>query len=75
MGEAELWAEYTRLLEADDFHGARRILDQIPPVSGEEFRKKLDGAPLDDEPVSEELLRRFEDFEATRARLKSRPAG
>ena len=73
--EQELWDEYDRAMARDDFETARRILDLIPPVSDEEFRRKLDEAPLDDEPVSPELLRRFEEFEASRARAGQRSAG
>ena len=75
MEDRRLWAEYDRLVEAGDFEAARRLLDEIPPLSHEEWRNKFDAAPMDDEPVSEELLRRFEDFEARRLRTNSLTAG
>ena len=64
----ELWAEYDRLTAAEDYEAAGRVLDLIEPISDEEWRKKLDEAPMDDEPVSDELRRRFEAFEAALAR-------
>jgi hypothetical protein len=75
MKETDLWAEYEELLEAEDFEAAGRLLDRIPPVSDAEWRRRLDEAPLDDEPVSESLLRRFEEFERVRSRFKSRSVG
>ncbi len=71
----ELWAEYDRLVAAEEYESAGRVLDQIEPLSDEEWRRKLDEAPMDDEPVSDELRRRFEAFEASRAERTGRRAG
>lgn len=73
--EQELWDEYDRAMERDDFETARAILDRIPPVSDEAWYQKLNQAPVDDEPVSPELQKRLDEFEVTLARTRSRHTG
>jgi hypothetical protein len=70
-----LHAEFDRLVAADEFEAALEVLAKIPPVSDEEWLRKFRDAPLDDEPTSPELLRKFETFEASRARALRRTAG
>jgi hypothetical protein len=52
----ERLAEFRRLFEADKLEEAQAVLAQIPPVSFEEFKKTLDEAPLDDEPLTQNEL-------------------
>ena len=66
--EQELWAEYDRLMEAEDFEAASKILDIIPPLSDEEWRRRLDEAPMDDEPLSADQLRRLDHLDAVLVR-------
>ena len=61
--QQELRAEFRRLFEADMCDEAEAILDQMEPVSEEEFQKMLDAAPYDDEPLDDQSRRRFENFE------------
>lgn len=51
--QAELRAEFHRLFEADLLEEADRLLDQLDPLNEEEWRKMLESAPIDHEPVSE----------------------
>ncbi len=73
--QQELWDEYDRAMERDDFDTARRILDRIPPVSDEEFRRKLDEAPLDDEPVSPRLRKKLDELHEALVRNVGSRAG
>ena len=73
--EQELWAEYDRAMAEDDFDTARRILDRIPPLSDEEWRRKLDEAPLDDEPVSPRLRKKLDDLHESLVRSVGSQAG
>ena len=59
----------------DDFDTARRILDRIPPLSDEEWRRKLDEAPLDDEPVSPRLRKKLDDLHESLVRSVGSQAG
>jgi len=70
-----LWAEYDRLIEAEDYEAAGRILDLIPPVSDEEWLKKLREAPMDDEPVSPRLRKKLDDLAEALGRGPGRQAG
>ena len=61
--QEELRSEFRRLIDADMLDEAEAILDQIEPVSEEEFQRMLDAAPYDDEPLDDESRLRFERFE------------
>ena len=39
------------------------LIEQLVPISAEEFRRILDNAPLDDEPVTPELRRRLDEVQ------------
>ena len=52
--QEEIRAEIDMLLETDRLEEAEALIDQLIPVSAEEFRRRLDEAPYDDEPVSAE---------------------
>jgi hypothetical protein len=51
--QAELRADFQRFLAADMLDEAEAVLDEIEPASDDEWRRMLDEAPLDDEPVSD----------------------
>ena len=48
--QEELWAEYERLKQAEDWEAALKLLDLIEPVSDEEWHRRLREAPMDDGP-------------------------
>ncbi|MGE3076611.1 MAG: hypothetical protein AB7N24_21295 [Dehalococcoidia bacterium] len=73
--QAELRAEYDRLFEAEDYEAASKILDLIEPISDDEWHAILDNAPLDDEPVSEDLRRRLDEAHAMLARIPKQQVG
>jgi hypothetical protein len=51
--QAELRADFQRFLAADMLDEAEAVLDEIEPASDDEWRRILDEAPLDDEPLSD----------------------
>ena len=51
--QAELRADFQRFLAADMLDEAEAVLDEIEPASDDEWRRMLDEAPPDDEPVSD----------------------
>ena len=73
--QEDLWAEYDRLIESEDYEAAGRILDLIPPLSDEEWLKKLRDAPLDDEPVSPRLRKKLDAIRASLTRTVGQQAG
>ena len=73
--EQELWAEYDRLMEAEDFEAASKILDIIPPLSDEEWLKKAREVPLDDEPVSPRLRQHLDAIRANLTGAAGQQAG
>jgi hypothetical protein len=54
MSNADIHARIDALIAEDRLEEALRLTDQLEPISLEEFRRILDEAPLDDEPVSPE---------------------
>lgn len=56
----EIRAEIDRLLDADHVEEAAALVDQLEPVSLEEFERRLAEAPYEDEPPSEEDRRVFD---------------
>lgn len=73
--QEELWAEYERLKEAEDWEAALKLLDLIEPVSDEEWQRRLREAPLDDEPVSARLRKDLDEFHALLGRHAAQRAG
>ena len=73
--QAELWAEYERLKEAEEYEAAGRLLDLIEPISREEFNAILDAAPFDDEPLSPEVRKVLDEAHAALARIPERRVG
>ncbi len=73
--QEELRTEHERLLEAGDFDAASRILEQLEPLSDDDWRRLLADAPVDDEPLSDGEARRFDEFEAFLSRQLRRQAG
>jgi hypothetical protein len=62
--QEELRAEFDRLMEEDRLEEAEVLAEQIIPVGREEFRRRLDEAPYDDEPVTAEQRRRLDELHA-----------
>ena len=52
MNQDELRAEIDRLMERDELEAASLLTDQLEQSDAEEFTRRLNAAPLDDEPVS-----------------------
>ena len=50
--QEEIRAEIDRALEDDRIEEAEALIDQLIPISADEFRRRLDEAPYDDEPVT-----------------------
>ena len=59
--QEEIRAEIDRLLDEDRLEEAELLIDQIIPVSREEFRRRLEAAPYDDEPVTPEQQRQMDE--------------
>lgn len=51
--QEEIRAEIDKLLEEDRLDEADALVEQLIPVSAEEFRRRLEEAPYDDEPLTE----------------------
>ena len=69
--QEQIRAELDRLLEEDRLEEAAELAEQIVPVSAEEFRRRLDEAPLDDEPVTAEQRRRLDALHAALAQRQN----
>jgi hypothetical protein len=52
--QEQIREEIDRLLEEDRLEEAEVLAERLIPISTEEFLKRLDEAPLDDEPVTAE---------------------
>ncbi len=52
--QEQIRAEIDRLLEEDRLEEAEVLIEQLVPISAEEFEKRLNEAPYDDEPVTAE---------------------
>ncbi|MCC6959100.1 MAG: hypothetical protein IT301_04575 [Dehalococcoidia bacterium] len=52
MNQDELRAEIDRLMERDELEAASRLIDQLEQIDADEFMRRLNAAPVDDEPVS-----------------------
>ena len=52
--QGQIREEIDRLLEEDRLEEAEVLAERLIPISTEEFLKRLDEAPLDDEPVTAE---------------------
>jgi len=50
--QEELRADFQRLMDADMLDEAEAVLEQLEPLSDEEWQAWLDEAPLDDEPLT-----------------------
>ena len=59
MNQDELRAEIDRLMERDELEAASLLIDQLEQIDAEEFTRRLNAAPLDDEPVSPALAARL----------------
>lgn len=70
--QEEIRTDIDRLLAEDRIEEAAELGELLLPVSEEEFRRRLDEAPLDDEPVTEEQRRRLDELKAA---LRSRGSG
>ncbi len=70
--QEEIRAEIDMLLEADRLEEAEVLAEQIIPVSREEFRRRLDAAPYDDEPVTAEQRRRLDELHEALAERRAR---
>lgn len=62
--QEELWAEYERLKEAEDWEAALKLLDLIEPVSDEEWLRAWADAAEVDEPIPQFIRDRIASFEA-----------
>jgi len=70
--QEEIRAEFDRLIEEDRLEEAEVLAEQILPVSREEFRRRLEAAPYDDEPVTSEQRRRLDELHLTIAARRTR---
>ena len=52
--QEQIREEIDRLLEEDRLEEAEVLAERLIPISTEEFLKRLDDVPLDDEPVTAE---------------------
>jgi hypothetical protein len=50
--QEEIRTEIDQLLEENRLDEAELLIEQLIPISADEFRKRLDEAPFDDEPLS-----------------------
>jgi hypothetical protein len=73
--QEEIREEFDQLLEQDRLEEAEALADQILPVSPEEFRRRLETAPYDDEPVTPEQQRRLDDLHTALAARRARHDG
>ncbi len=71
--QEQIRAEIDQLLEADRLEEAEILIGQIIPVSAEEFRRRLDEAPQDDEVVTPEQQQRLDEVHAMLREMKSSP--
>ena len=71
---AELWAEFDRLVEADEFEQATLVLEKIEPVSDEVWLESLRNAPIDDEPITPREQARVDALRAALSRHAPRAA-
>ena len=62
--QEELRGEFRRLMAAEELGEAEAVLDQIEPLSDEEWRKWLDAAPVDDEPLTPKEIERLAAYDA-----------
>ena len=69
--QEEIRAEIDRLLADDRLEEAEALIEQIVPVSREEFRRRLDAAPYDDEPITPEQQRRIDDVHVMIASIRT----
>lgn len=58
--QEELRADIDRLLACDRIEEAAALGELLVPVSADELRRRLDEAPLDDEPLTPEQRRRLD---------------
>jgi hypothetical protein len=65
--QEEIRVEFDQLLEQDRLEEAALLAEQIIPVSREEFRRRLNAAPYDDEPTTPEQRRRLDELHAALA--------
>jgi hypothetical protein len=79
MSNDEIHAHIDALLEEDRLEEAMLLVDQLEPISFEEFKRILDAAPLDDEPVTPQqraaLDQAWEILRAGGAAIATRPTG
>lgn len=73
--QEELWAEYDRLFEAEDYEAAGKVLDLIEPISDEEWLNILHDAPLEDEDLSPKEVERLRELTAALSRKTGTRAG
>ena len=76
--QEEIRAEIDRLLAEDRAEEAAPLVNRLVPVTAEEFRRRLDEAPIDDEPTTAEDRAAFDRawaaIEATAGSRGQRPA-
>jgi hypothetical protein len=72
--QEEIRAEIDMLLEQDRLEEADKLIDQLVPISAEEFRRRLDEAPYDDEPVTPEQQASIDRTRAMLAAMRT-PSG
>lgn len=66
--QEELHAEFERLMVADKLEEASAVLDQIEPISDEEWLARVHAAPEVDEPVPTFIIERSRVLDAIIAR-------
>jgi hypothetical protein len=76
--QEEIRADIDRLLEEDRVEEAAELVDLLVPISAEEFLRRMEEAPIDDEPTTAEdravFDRAWEVIRAMRAHQDARPA-
>ena len=70
--QEQISQEIQRLLNEDRLEEAEVLIEQLKPISAEEFRRRLDAAPYDDEPVTPEQRRRIDEVHSMLAAMKAR---
>lgn len=73
--QEELRAEFQRFLDADMLDEAEAVLEQLEPLSDEEWHRWMDEAPLDDEPLTQKDIAVLEAADDRRRRRTAARTG
>ncbi len=69
MSNTELHARIDALVAEDRLEEALELVDQLEPITAEEFERILEAAPIDDEPLSAEQAQALDEAHEAIRRL------